>query len=433
MDLNHYQVLEIDQKATSGQIRKKYLEMAILYHPDRNRHLSQNQYLKIENKFQQVTRAFHVLSDPIEKSKYDFKISRPTKKEVKKEPFCAYQSGSYSFNVSPILLGFANQLFSNQKIQNIKDFIKVFGQFSSASDLDQNDSDFPEIIRNYKTFFQKKKEERAAAEIRYQSQMVRKPRPKMAVSKPQPRQPRGPSEPSEQSNISNDLIYTANVSLRDIYLNVPKELNVPRKKVCHHCIGVGYLGYGSDMSLCQICKGIMIITDSKIFPINIKETKLVFPKEGHQNLGNDPSDLIIHVQPKPHEKFRRINQYDLLYLHQITFLELYQTLQIQLEHLDGKSRLINYSNSDTNALKDQRLLRVKDEGLPITDDGRRGDLYIKLEVQFPDLDQSKLTSLQNLFSCGTSFDTDSNPEKNNEIEIINLQAELPAESYQIDT
>jgi DnaJ-class molecular chaperone len=240
----------------------------------------------------------------------------------------------------------------------------------------------------------------------------------------------------------DDLVYTANVSLTDIYLNAQKVLNVPRKRVCDHCLGVGYLGYGSDMSLCQICKGLMITSDSKIFSIDIKKTKLLFEKEGNQRLEHLPGDLIIYVQPKPHPTFRIINQYDLLYIHQISLINLYQYLEIQLEHLDGRIYNIIYDPKDNNVLKDKCLLKIKEKGLLMGDSNRRGDLYIQLKVQYPDLTREQFIAVKQILLNNVDVDVDDlnnfnnfnkNEIKNNDKVNIELMAELPDQSYQVDT
>lgn len=445
--LTHYQILEIDQTATLVEIRKKYLEKAYIYHPDKYYNLPRDQYLEIEHKFQLITRAFQVLSDPDQRAKYDLHLKySATQKPQQNNVFCAYKNGSYSFNVSPVILEFANKLFSNQKMQNIKDFLNVFGQFASTSNINQNDVNLPEIIRNYKIFFQKKEQERKNCEDNHKTQLVKKPSQSQTKREPK-REPISKSENENKSqldknpnknpnknlnkNVEDNLIYTANVSLKDIYQNVEKVLNVPRKRVCTHCLGVGYLGYGPDMSLCQICKGLMIISDSKIFPVDVKRNRIVFEKEGNQRLEHPPGDLIINVQPKPHLNFKIINQYDLLHTHDISLIELYQYLEIQFEHLDGKIYNIIYDPDpiNLNILKDKCLLKVKGKGLLKCDNNsdnsdNRGDLYIHLKVKYPDLTRQQFIDLKKILINTHDIHNKSD---------IELQAELPDESYKIDS
>ena len=449
--LTHYQILEVDQKASQAEIRKKYLELAFMYHPDRYFNVSKDQYLENEYKFKLITRAFQVLSDSDQRSKYDLQLKlkcyskNSNQSSSSSSPvFCAYKNGSYSFNVSPVILEFANKLFSNQRVQNVKDFFTIFGQFTANSNINENDVNLPEIIRNYKLFYQKKEDERKTG-----TQLARKPRKipetKSNIPPPNTYQPKASTDKVNPDKVNpdkdrdtlenpsvktseDDLIYTANVSLSDIYMNVKKILNVPRKRVCHHCLGVGYLGFGSDMSLCQICKGLMIISDSKIFPIDIKKRKIVFENEGNQRLKYLPGDLIIHVQPKPHPTFTIINQYDLNYIHNITLIELYQYLEIQIQHLDCKTYNIIYEPKDPNVLKDKCLLKIKEKGLLMDDEGNRGDLYIQLNVEYPNLTREQFIKIKKILisDSDTTFTTsDADRPKSDESMLNVLMATLP--------
>ena len=63
---DYYAILEIDRKSTPTEIRVAYKRMAMLYHPDRNAGDKE-----AEEKFKQINEAYHVLSDPLKKSRYD--------------------------------------------------------------------------------------------------------------------------------------------------------------------------------------------------------------------------------------------------------------------------------------------------------------------------------------------------------------------------
>lgn len=62
---NLYKILEINENANPDEIKKSYRRLVLKYHPDKN--LNQNT-TKI---FQDIQMAYNILSDPIQKIKYD--------------------------------------------------------------------------------------------------------------------------------------------------------------------------------------------------------------------------------------------------------------------------------------------------------------------------------------------------------------------------
>ncbi|HEX6224948.1 MAG TPA: DnaJ domain-containing protein [Chryseolinea sp.] len=77
-----YQILGIDQSATPAQIRAAYKKKAMLYHPDHNPGSKD-----AEEMFKLVNEAYHTLSDPVKKSRYDdqFTISYATPIDYRRE------------------------------------------------------------------------------------------------------------------------------------------------------------------------------------------------------------------------------------------------------------------------------------------------------------------------------------------------------------
>jgi DnaJ-class molecular chaperone len=63
---DYYQILDVDQKASSKQIKAAYRKLAFKYHPDRN---SKNP--AASEKMKGVNEAYAVLSDTAKRREYD--------------------------------------------------------------------------------------------------------------------------------------------------------------------------------------------------------------------------------------------------------------------------------------------------------------------------------------------------------------------------
>ena len=67
---NYYEILGIDQTADSTQIKAAYKRLAKEYHPDRNPGSKE-----AEEVFKMVNEAYHTLSDPLKKTRYDGRLN----------------------------------------------------------------------------------------------------------------------------------------------------------------------------------------------------------------------------------------------------------------------------------------------------------------------------------------------------------------------
>lgn len=63
---DYYQILGLPQTATAAQIRAAFKRLAMQYHPDRNPNNPM-----AEEIFKQVNQAYHILSNPLKKARYD--------------------------------------------------------------------------------------------------------------------------------------------------------------------------------------------------------------------------------------------------------------------------------------------------------------------------------------------------------------------------
>lgn len=88
---NFYEILGVSNTANSSQIRAAYKRLALKYHPDRN-----PGFPEAEEIFKSVNEAYHTLSDPLKKLKYDSRLtlipvySEAYKREMKRRRYWYY-------------------------------------------------------------------------------------------------------------------------------------------------------------------------------------------------------------------------------------------------------------------------------------------------------------------------------------------------------
>ncbi len=67
--VNYYQLLNVAENATQGEIKKRWRELALEFHPDREPNST-----IVEDEFIIYRKAFEILSDPKRRKEYDLKI-----------------------------------------------------------------------------------------------------------------------------------------------------------------------------------------------------------------------------------------------------------------------------------------------------------------------------------------------------------------------
>ena len=74
--MNYYEVLDVSRTATQKDIRRAYLELAQIYHPDRLRNMRPNVRKRAEDKMKVINKAYTVLRNPVERASYDSKLDQ---------------------------------------------------------------------------------------------------------------------------------------------------------------------------------------------------------------------------------------------------------------------------------------------------------------------------------------------------------------------
>ncbi|KAL5729398.1 hypothetical protein ACHQM5_002363 [Ranunculus cassubicifolius] len=136
-----------------------------------------------------------------------------------------------------------------------------------------------------------------------------------------------------------------------------------------------------------------LVPETEILTIDVKPgwkkgTKITFPDKGNEQINQLPADLVFVIDEKPHDLYKRDGN-DLIVVQKVALAEALSGATVNLTTLDGRNLSIPVSEIVNPGYE----LVLAKEGMPIVrEPGKRGNLKIKFEVNFP----TRLTSDQRL-------------------------------------
>ena len=335
MGKDYYKILGVSEIATDDEIKKAYRKLALKWHPDKNKSPG------AEDKFKEISEAYDVLSD---------KGKRETFDKYGEEGLHGVPNGGTDSNMrfqgGP---GFARTfVFTNGNARET--FARAF----------ENDDEFADLIGGLGgfSFFNDSRNRKPGTTFNnmgnftFDADCIAPQTKKQKIQDP---------------TIEKDLL----VSLEELVNGCTKKMKVSRKVLDDR-------GFFS--------------TEEKILTVNVKPgwkagTKITFPKEGDRKPGIVPADVVFTVKDKPHAKFTRDSNNNIIYAADISLRDALTGGLAEVPTIDGrkiKMRLSGIVNPDSSQ-------RIQGEGLPLPKNpSKRGDLIVKYNIQFPD----QLSSVQ---------------------------------------
>jgi DnaJ-class molecular chaperone len=367
---NYYDILGIPKNASLTDIKKAYKQKALLHHPDRNEGNKES-----EETFKNISVAYQILSDTDKRNLYDINgttddINLDTT-NIFNEIFKSQINTLFgnNANLSPDMLSpdmlspdmlspdmlspdmlspeiggikfsfhsFVNPIINENvtdKFENVTNTLKNAIKNMNIGDI-LNDSN---LFDNKNNIPIKKKEPK----IKYQTK-------KNIFLQTPP-----------------DLIYNIRASLEDIYTLKTKTIKIDRyrkkiKKSEHETKKVKIPLYGRTIRLTE---------------------------QGNQLEGYiDSGDLIIQINDIQHNRFKRINEGDLIITQNINLSDIYNGTVFDIIHLD-KSKLKIKCNKRSLLNQEHFIQKIKKKGLPYYDENKKrlthGHLYIRYIIILPD-------------------------------------------------
>lgn len=217
--------------------------------------------------------------------------------------------------------------------------------------------------------------------------------------------PFGRDEFREDLNINT----SAQISLKDIYLNNKLSIKYKKHIHCDSCRGTGFdrnshsdtceICYGSGVNngrTCEYCLGEgkiytgecpkcrgekVILTDSEIMLENLShlrgDLRNSYNGYGHQSkhYRNKVGSLVLNVHVIRNDEYEIANNFNLRKIINVHFQDAIDGNEIIHEHIDGNKIKIKLPKKSV----DGDVIRIKEKGL-LKNDKNRGDLLLKINI-----------------------------------------------------
>ena len=340
---DYYEVLGVQKNASQDEIKSQYRKLALKFHPDRNKSSEAPEH------FKEISEAYAVLSDPEKRKIYDTHGH-------------AGVDGRYS----------AEDIFRGSRV-NFEDifgsgFESIFESIFGGGGFKFGGFDFGGFGR-----------ERGA-----------------------------------------DMVYDTTITLEDVLKGKREEIDLPREIDCENCKGSG-CAPGTSMRTCSTCNGQGQIRTSRSsgfstfvtvqpcntcrgqgkiierpcskckgtgkqraagkfsfeIPPGVESGEYRIKGEGETIPNGISGDLIVRINVKPHDKFKRDGA-DIFYDANISMMDAALGRTLVVPTLEGTEKINVESGSQPNT-----IIRLKGKGLPRQGGRGRGDEHIRLVVNIP--------------------------------------------------
>jgi len=418
---DYYSVLDIDKNATDEDIKKSYRKLALKYHPDKN--------MGDDNMFKEISEAYSVLSNPDKRRQYDLlgniddEIEDPFHvfNNIFQQHVQSFMNMQYddSININSIInnipgfqntdlpfgnvhirvhtfpvdisnnssnpmlnnifrdmskerkVTFENEYNDDNDNNDVEDiniggiFSNLFNRFKNQSSKRENSNNKREYINNKRESNNRESNNRESSNRDDNSNRENSKRDNSKRDNSK-RENSNRDENNREQNIfikPPDKVYNINVSFSEIYDQESKKITIDRKRL-------------KDGNYIDKKKKIEI-------PIYAKEILL---KEQGDELKNhkERGDIIINIFNNKEDKFKRINEYDVLTFVDVELNKLYSAFCYELM-LPNKEILL--VQTEKMVLGKILLQRINKKGIPYKDENDnwlKGNLYIMYNVIYPE-------------------------------------------------
>ncbi|KAG9201056.1 hypothetical protein G6514_006436 [Epicoccum nigrum] len=156
---------------------------------------------------------------------------------------------------------------------------------------------------------------------------------------------------------------------------------------CSNCSGSGQVI--PEKQRCKKCKGKKVVESKNVLELYIPRgarqgERIVLAGEADQLPDQEPGDIVFTLDEAEHETFERAGA-DLRAILKISLAEALTGFnRVVLTHLDGRGIALNVQQPNGKVLRPGQVLKVPGEGMPMKRSDAKGDLYLQVDVEFPE-------------------------------------------------
>lgn len=178
------------------------------------------------------------------------------------------------------------------------------------------------------------------------------------------------------------------------------------QQTCTDCNGEGQVIPPKDR--CKGCAGKKTTQEKKILEVHVDKgmkdgQTITFAGEADQAPGVIPGDVVIVIDEKPHETFKR-NGDDLISDVKLDLLTALTGGQFTIAHLDERMLLVEVP-SDGSVIAPGTVKVIKGQGMPSHRHHEPGDLILNISIEFPEsIPESAIPLLEKALPPRPAFD-----------------------------
>ncbi|KAK4912243.1 DnaJ-like protein xdj1 [Elasticomyces elasticus] len=342
-----YGILNISKSASKAEIKKAYHKAALQNHPDK---VPEGQREEAEVRFKAASQAYEILSDDQKRGLYDV------------HGMAAFEGGQGGMGAGMDMNDILGGLFG----------MNMGGMGGMGGRGPQRPKRSPDENQKYEV----------SLEDLYKGKTVKFASTKNVLcSKCSGSGAKDGVEPKTCATCKGQ-------GVRQVLQQVGPGMVTQRLMECSACEATGKVVNPKDK--CKKCKGKRTTEEKKqlelYIPRGAKEgDKIVLEGEADQiPSAEQTGDIIFHIVELPHDLFNRAGA-DLQATLEITLAEALTGFnRVVLKHLDGRGISLIHPHVEGEILRPSQVIKVKGEGMPMKRSDAKGDLYLIVEIQFPE-------------------------------------------------